>query len=83
LPYLMIYSGTNLGGNDAIQPRLGRQYSERHFPNLTHMDLHDASIALPLMRWFGGNSVASATSSKLRLIEAVATFLDAHRPALR
>lgn len=53
IPYLMLYSELNEGGNDFIKDASGQTYEEHTFKGAMHLDFHDATFTLPALRWFG------------------------------
>lgn len=75
LPYLMVYSGANVGGSDAVREGAGGLYEERIFAEAAHADLHDAPKVLP-MGWFGGMARDKAAAMNRELGGLVAEFVE-------
>jgi dienelactone hydrolase len=76
VPYLMVYSEPNAGGNDFARDAAEAAFREVTVPGAKHMDFHDAAVVLPILRWFGllGRvSGAEVTTLKHRHIRS---FLD-------
>jgi dienelactone hydrolase len=53
VPYLMLYSEMNTGGNDAARDAALVSFEEVPVPGARHMDFHDAVVVLPGLRWLG------------------------------
>lgn len=53
VPYLMLYSERNEGGNDFLKEVSGETYEEHTIEGALHLDFHDATFVLPALRWFG------------------------------
>ncbi|MFY1671312.1 acetylhydrolase [Plantactinospora sp. WMMB334] len=75
-PYLMIYSELNSGGND-----IARQAAQATFHEVTafgakHLDFHDASVVLPLLRWLGQLGSGSGAQITAWKNEQIRRFLD-------
>jgi len=74
-PYLMIYSQDNAGTNDAfVQGTEG--YQELVLQGAKHLDLQDASVVLPILKWFGMLGAGSGKAKNHRMKAAVASFFD-------
>lgn len=52
IPYLMLYSELNEGGNDFLKEASGQTYEEHTIEGAMHLDFHDATFVLPALRWF-------------------------------
>lgn len=52
IPYLMLYSELNEGGNDFLKEASGQTYEEHTIKGAMHLDFHDATFTLPALRWF-------------------------------
>jgi hypothetical protein len=52
-PYLMLYSERNEGGNDFLKKASGVTFEEHTFQGADHLNFHDASVALPGLKWIG------------------------------
>jgi dienelactone hydrolase len=69
-PYLMMYSSANDGGNDALLP----DHAVRHAPAGTlHLNYHDVSALLPLLRYAGATGTVNAREFlglRNRIVEA-------------
>ena len=53
VPYLMIYSEQNEGSNDLLLRNDGAKVHEVAIPRTKHLDFHDATMVLPVLRWIG------------------------------
>lgn len=53
VPYLMLYSELNTGGNDLAQEAAEAGFREMTVPGAKHLDFHDAALVLPILRWAG------------------------------
>jgi hypothetical protein len=73
-PYLMIYSEANAGSNDASK-RAGL-WREQVLERARHLDLHDAAIILPALKWLGMLGPGSGEARSLRVRKMVAAFFD-------
>lgn len=76
VPYLMVYSGDNLGGNDAAKTHLGATYHELVFEEFNHSDLQDTPYFIPMMRKNNGRQDAAFLESKNRLADDILRFLE-------
>jgi hypothetical protein len=69
-PYLMMYSSTNDGVNDALLPT----HAVRHAPAGTaHLNYHDISALFPLLRLVGATGKVNAAEflvSRNRIVDA-------------
>jgi dienelactone hydrolase len=72
VPYLMISSELNAGGNDLAQETAQAPFHEVAVPGAKHLDFHDAALVLPILRWFGqlgkvsGSEVAALKNHQIR-----------------
>ena len=83
VPYLMIYSEQNVGSNDLrlMEERPGL-VSEATIPGSRHLDFHDASAVLPILRVFGALGRDLSSDSNRAWRDAVREhFLRAMGPA--
>lgn len=53
VPYLMIYSELNAGSNDVARDTARAEFHEVTAPGAQHLDFHDATVVLPILRWSG------------------------------
>ncbi|MEZ4622994.1 MAG: hypothetical protein R2867_46885 [Caldilineaceae bacterium] len=53
VPYLMLYSAQNEGGNDLLLNNASINVVEQTIPKSKHLDFHDAVMILPILRWMG------------------------------
>ena len=53
VPYLMLYSENNEGGNDFAETARNETYEEHVIPGAEHMNFHDASVVLPGLKYVG------------------------------
>jgi predicted dienelactone hydrolase len=74
--YLMIYSEDNAGTNDAFADPAKDGYSETVLKDAKHLDLHDAAVVLPGLRWFGMLGAGSGSEKNRRMKETVTAFFD-------
>ncbi len=78
VPYLMMYSAGNEGGNDLLLANASNKLEHFTLPDSMHTDFHDASLLMPLLRWFNITSSPNpAATIKLRNTQ-VRQFFDAH-----
>ncbi len=49
----MVYSELNSGGNDLAQETTQAPFREVAVPGAKHLDFHDATLVLPILRWLG------------------------------
>jgi dienelactone hydrolase len=76
VPYLMIYSELNSGGNDAARDAATGPFREVTAPGAKHLDFHDASVVLPLLRWLGQLGRGPGTRVTAWKNDQVRRFLD-------
>jgi dienelactone hydrolase len=76
VPYLMIYSELNSGGNDLARDTAQAEFHEATMPGTKHLDFHDASIVLPIMRWIGQLGSVSGTEVTVWKDDQIRQFLD-------
>jgi dienelactone hydrolase len=76
VPYLMIYSELNSGGNDLARDTAQAEFHEATMPGTKHLDFHDASIVLPIMRWIGQLGSVSGTEVTVWKNDQIRQFLD-------
>jgi len=74
-PYLMIYSQDNVGTNDAFK-RTAVSFHEDVLANGKHLDLHDATVLFPGLKWFGLLGAGSGAAKNLHLQQIVTGFFD-------
>lgn len=53
VPYLMIYSELNAGSNDLARDTAQAEFHEVTAPGAKHLDFHDATVVLPILKWSG------------------------------
>jgi dienelactone hydrolase len=83
VPYLMIYSELNTGGNDIARDSAQAEFHEATMPGTKHLDFHDASIVLPIMRWIGQLGSVSGTEVTVWKKDQIRQFLDQNIRAAR
>jgi len=76
VPYLMIYSELNSGGNDLARDTAQTEFQEATMPGTKHLDFHDASIVLPIMRWMHQLGPVSGTEVTAWKNDQIRQFLD-------
>jgi dienelactone hydrolase len=78
VPYLMIYSELNSGGNDLARDTAQAEFHEATMPGTKHLDFHDAAIVLPIMRWMHQLGPVSGTEVTAWKNHQIQQFLDQH-----
>ena len=72
-PYLMVYSEANAGTNDAL---LGAAAAVREtvLAGARHLDLHDAAVLFPILRWLGMLGARGGPGLNRRVAADLAAF---------
>jgi dienelactone hydrolase len=84
VPYLMLYSELTSGGNDLAKNAATAEFAEMTVAGAKHLDFHDATIVLPLLRWLGQLGRIPPAEMTTTRNTAVRGFLDRIlRPATR
>lgn len=78
VPYLMVYSEMNAGGNDFAKATAGAAFEEEVIAGATHLNFHDATLVLPAMRWLGALGAIDGTEMVKRKNQRVGDFFDRH-----
>lgn len=76
VPYLMLYSDSNEGGNDFLKAASGESFGDRAIAGARHADFHDASSVIPALRWFGLLGPIGGEEMNRRKNRYVREFLD-------
>lgn len=76
VPYLMLYSELNSGGNDHARNAATAEFDELTVAGAKHLDFHDATTVLPLLRWLGQLGHVPPAEVTTTRNTAVRVFLD-------
>ena len=76
VPYLMLYSELTSGGNDLARNAATAEFAETTVTGAKHLDFHDATIVLPLLRWLGQLGRVPPAEMTTTRNTAVRDFLD-------
>ncbi len=76
VPYLMLYSEHNLGGNDFLKTSSLAAFEEHWVAGANHANFHDASIVLPVLRWFGVLGKVSGAEVNRQKNNYINSFFD-------
>ncbi len=76
VPYLMIYSELNSGSNDFARDTAQAEFHEMTAPGTKHLDFHDATVVLPILRWLGHLGDASGIGVARWKNSQIRQFLD-------
>ncbi|WP_027661418.1 alpha/beta hydrolase [Salinispora fenicalii] len=76
VPYLMIYSELNSGSNDFARDIAQAEFHEMTVPGAKHLDFHDATVVLPILRWLGHLGDASGIEIARWKNSQIQQFLD-------
>jgi dienelactone hydrolase len=76
VPYLMVYSELNAGGNDLALKTTHAPIREVTVPGAKHLDFHDAAVVLPILRWIGQLGKVSAAEVTALKNREIRRFLD-------
>jgi dienelactone hydrolase len=78
VPYLMLCSEMNAGGNDAAREAAQVSFEEVPVPGARHLDFHDAAVVLPGLRWLG--VLGRTGKSRVNAVKNthIRQFLDHH-----
>jgi len=76
VPYLMIYSELNTGSNDFARDTAQAEFHEISAPGAKHLDFHDATIVLPILKWLGQLGDASGIGIATWKNGQIRQFLD-------
>jgi hypothetical protein len=76
VPYLMLYSELTSGGNDLAKNAATAEFAETTVAGAKHLDFHDATIVLPLLRWLGQLGRVPPAEMTTTRNTAVRGFLD-------
>lgn len=72
----MVYSELNSGGNDLAQETTQAPFREVAVPGAKHLDFHDATLVLPILRWLGQLGKVSGSEVTALKNQEVRRFLD-------
>jgi hypothetical protein len=76
VPYLMLYSELNTGGNDLAQKAAKAGFREVAVPGAKHLDFHDAALVLPILKWAGQLGKISGAEVTALKNQQIRRFLD-------